>query len=91
MCGRETVSLHCPNCHRSFRVLEDEQFDHDCPHCCGIENVVAQPEHFGIDVQGNEVLVGDSIVLLPDGEMILEENLEDYLIEELGFEFKTAE
>jgi hypothetical protein len=30
---RGTVSLRCPNCNRSFRVLEDEQSDHCCPFC----------------------------------------------------------
>lgn len=35
----ETVSLRCPKCSRSFQVLEDERFDHDCPHCdFGIES-----------------------------------------------------
>jgi len=58
----------------------------------GYPNLVAQPEHAGIDVFGNEILVGDSIVVDPtNGETILEEHLEDYLIEWLGFEFKTAE
>lgn len=28
-----TVTLRCPKCKRSFQVLEDEQFDHGCPHC----------------------------------------------------------
>lgn len=23
----------CPKCHRHFRVLEDEEGMHDCPHC----------------------------------------------------------
>ncbi|PKR82798.1 YqaI family protein [Heyndrickxia camelliae] len=51
-----------------------------------------QPEHAGIDYFGNEILVGDSIVIDPvNGETILEEHLEDYLIEKCGFEFKTAE
>lgn len=57
----------------------------------GYPNLVAQPEHCGTDIHGNEVLVGDSIVLLPNGEMVQENDLEDYLIERLGFVFKTAE
>jgi hypothetical protein len=57
----------------------------------GYPNMINQPEHAGIDVNGNEVLVGDSIVLLPNGEMILEEDIEDYLIEVLGFRFTTAD
>lgn len=56
----------------------------------GYPNLVAQPEHCGTDINGNEVLRGDSIVLLPNGEMVLEDNLEDYLIEQLGFRFVTA-
>lgn len=50
-----------------------------------------QPEHWGIDAMGDEILVGDDIILDPYGEVILEENLEDYLIERLGFVFKKAE
>lgn len=57
----------------------------------GYPNIVSQPEFAGTDVNGNEVFEGDSIVLLPNGEMILEDDLEDYLIEELGFRFTTAE
>jgi hypothetical protein len=57
----------------------------------GYLNLAAQPEHGGTDINGNEILVGDSIVLLPNGEMILEEDLEDYLIEQLGFVFTTAQ
>lgn len=56
----------------------------------GIENMVGQPEHWGMDVFGNEILVGDSIVELNNGEIVLEKDLEDYLIETLNFVFKTA-
>ncbi|MGE6376580.1 YqaI family protein [Peribacillus muralis] len=57
----------------------------------GFANLVAQPEHYGTDYFGNEVLVGDSVVIDPsNGEMVLEVNLEDYLIEVKGFQFKTA-
>lgn len=45
---------------------------------------------YGVDLNGNEVFEGDSIVFLPNGEFILEDDLEDYLIEMMGFEFKTA-
>jgi hypothetical protein len=49
-------------------------------------------EHFGIDATGDEILVGDSIVVDPNtGEIVLEDNLEDYLIERLGFRFIKAE
>lgn len=54
------------------------------------KNMMDQPEHIGIDAMGDEILVGDSIIEI-DGEVILEENLEDYLIEHLGAVFKTAE
>jgi hypothetical protein len=58
----------------------------------GFVNMVAQSEHFGIDYFGNEILVGDSIIVDPvRNEIILEDSLEDYLIEVLGFQFKTAE
>lgn len=56
----------------------------------GFPNMVAQPEHNGIDYYGTEILTGDTIINLPDGEMLHEDNLEDYLIEVLGFEFTTA-
>jgi predicted RNA-binding Zn-ribbon protein involved in translation (DUF1610 family) len=85
-----TVSCHCSNCHKSFRVLEDEQFDHDCPNC-GPANLAKQPEHWGDDMLGDEILMGDSYIELPNGEVLLESNLEDYLIENLGWVFKTAE
>lgn len=58
----------------------------------GYANLVAQPEHFGTDYFGNEVLIGDSVVMDPsNGEMVLENNLEDYLIEVKGFLFKSAD
>lgn len=58
----------------------------------GYANLVAQPEHFGTDYFGNEVLKGDSVVIDPsNGEMVLEDSLEDYLIEVKGFQFKTAD
>jgi Hypothetical protein Yqai len=56
----------------------------------GYANAVEQPEHFGTDIMGSEVLTGDDYIELPDGEILLESNLEDYLIENLGWEFKTA-
>lgn len=56
----------------------------------GFPNMIAQSEHAGIDYYGTEILVGDNIINLPNGEMIHEDNLEDYLIEVLGFEFTTA-
>lgn len=56
----------------------------------GYANMVSQPEHVGIDALGEEILVGDDIIEI-NGEVILEKNLEDYLIEYLGATFKTAE
>lgn len=55
----------------------------------GYPNMIAQPEHAGIDYFGNEILEGDEIVEY-DGEIILEGNLQRYLCEVLGFEFKSA-
>ncbi|MED4461824.1 YqaI family protein [Metabacillus fastidiosus] len=55
----------------------------------GFSNMVAQVEHVGIDYFDHEILVGDDIVEF-DGEVILQDNLERYLSEVLGFEFKTA-
>lgn len=60
-------------------------------HKTGYPNMVAQPEHWGTDVKGDEILVGDSYIELPNGECLLESNLEDYLIENLGFQYKTAD
>jgi Hypothetical protein Yqai len=58
----------------------------------GYTTMVSQREHNGIDYFGNEILVGDSIITDPEnGEVILEENLEDYLIEECKFHFSIAE
>ena len=46
----------------------------------------------GTDWQGNEIFEGDSIVFDPNtGESIPEDTLEDYLVERLGFVYKTAE
>lgn len=47
-------------------------------------------EAVGVDIFGNEIFPGDDIVILPNGEIILEESLEDYLIDELGFRFEQA-
>ncbi|MED4455938.1 YqaI family protein [Metabacillus fastidiosus] len=54
----------------------------------GFPNMVAQPEHAGIDYFGTEILAGDDIVEF-DGEIILKDNLEEFLTE-IGFKFKTA-
>lgn len=54
------------------------------------ENLREQPEHYGIDFFGDEVLEGDDVVEY-DGELILKDNLERFLSEELGFVFKAAD
>jgi hypothetical protein len=56
----------------------------------GYPKMKPQHDHWGVDVNGNEILVGDNIVRLPNGEIILEDALEDYLIETLGFEYEKA-
>lgn len=55
----------------------------------GYPNMAAQPEHVGIDYFGDEILDGDDLVEY-DCEIILKDNLERYLTEVMGFEFKTA-
>jgi len=58
----------------------------------GYPNMVAQPEHNGIDYFGAEILAGDEIVIDENnGEVVLKENLEDYLREVYEFTFTTAE
>jgi len=57
----------------------------------GYANVVAQPEHFGTDITGDEIVKGDSYIELPNGELLLESNIEDYTIEHLGWSYKTAD
>lgn len=49
----------CPSCHKSFRVMEDEENMHDCPRCgygpgsavrcmwCDGEQTYEQSEEFG--------------------------------------------
>jgi hypothetical protein len=54
----------------------------------GYPNLVEQPEHIGVDYFGFEILAGDEVVEY-DGEIVLRENLNDFL-QELGFEFKTV-
>lgn len=46
-------------------------------------------ESAGFDYFGNEILVGDDIIE-HDGEIILADSLEDYLIEVLEFKFRKA-
>ncbi len=48
-----------------------------------------QEKIWGVDATGEEVYEGESIVEI-DGEVVLEKNLEDYLIEHLGARFTLA-
>lgn len=50
----------------------------------------AGSQHEGTDVMDSEIFKGDPVVVLPNGERLLEENLEDYLIERLGWRYTTA-
>lgn len=83
---RESATLKCPKCKRSFIVLEDERFDHDCPHCGGPQE---EDKNCGSDVMGDEVIEGDYI-LEHNGEIILESNAIDYLVDYLGALRKVA-
>lgn len=53
------------------------------------QDLVKQPEHNGFDFYGQELLVGDKFYEF-DGDIVSEENLEKFLVEELGFEIKEA-
>jgi hypothetical protein len=53
--------------------------------------VVEQSPHWGIDACGDEILYGDTIYEFPDGEIVLEENILIYLMENLGAVRKIAE
>ncbi|MFS0593966.1 hypothetical protein AB1L05_20475 [Cytobacillus horneckiae] len=55
----------------------------------GYPNMIEQPEHAGMDFFGDEILYGDEFVEY-EGELILIDNLNRYLVEEMGFQFKTA-
>lgn len=81
-----SVSLRCSRCIRSFRVLEDEMFDHCCPYCN-----FGDPAHAGVDYFGNEIVAGDEIVITDDNEVVLKDDLERFLTEVYGFEFTEAE
>jgi predicted Ser/Thr protein kinase len=48
-------------------------------------------EYAGVDFLDTEIFVGDNIVEDPNtGETVLKENLEQYLADHYGFQFKTA-
>ena len=50
-----------------------------------------ESEHWGVDACGDEIMYGDTIYEFPDGEIVLEENIREYLIEHLGAVRKIAE
>ncbi|MBB6176409.1 hypothetical protein HNQ82_001223 [Anoxybacillus tengchongensis] len=50
-----------------------------------------ESEHWGVDACGDEILYGDTIYEFPDGEIVLEENIHEYLIHVLGATRKIAE
>jgi hypothetical protein len=61
-----------------------------------VENPMVRPitdesSHWGIDACGDEILHGDVIYEFPDGEIVLEENIRQYLTEILGAIRKIAE
>ncbi|WP_199426263.1 YqaI family protein [Thermaerobacillus caldiproteolyticus] len=53
--------------------------------------IVEESPHCGIDACGDEILYGDVIYEFPDGEIVLEENIRQYLTENLGAIRKIAE
>lgn len=66
-----------------------------------VENAMVLPSGYGIrdpqehmidypleDVMGTEITDGDEVLVSPDGEMVLKENLVDFLTENFGFEKK---
>jgi Hypothetical protein Yqai len=61
-----------------------------------VENPMTRPvrlksPHWGIDAFNDEILYGDVIYEFPDGEVVLEENIREYLTEKLGAVRKIAE
>jgi hypothetical protein len=61
-----------------------------------IENPMVRPyreesTHWGIDACSDEILYGDVIYEFPDGEIVLEENIRQYLTENLGAIRKIVE
>ncbi|WP_420768730.1 YqaI family protein [Parageobacillus thermoglucosidasius] len=53
--------------------------------------IVEKSSHWDIDACGDEILYGDTIYEFPDGEIVLEENIRQYLTENLGATRKIAE
>ncbi|MED4904092.1 YqaI family protein [Parageobacillus thermoglucosidasius] len=52
---------------------------------------IVEDGHWGVDALGDEIFYGDIIFEFPDGEIVLAENLPEYLIKFLGVQEKTAE
>lgn len=57
----------------------------------GYPNKEGQVEHFGTDIFDHEILTGDTYLLLPNGELLHENNIEDYLNEIIGCIYKKAD
>lgn len=56
-----------------------------------MKNIVTiQPEHFAIDVLGNEIFIGEDYIELTNGEFLLPESSEEYLLEYMGGVRKVA-
>jgi len=50
-----------------------------------------QPEHFGVDHFGGELVIGDDIAEDPNtGALVQQRDLQKYLSEAYGFKFYTA-
>lgn len=48
------------------------------------------PEFFGYDCLGDEIFYGEEVVEI-DGELVLQDNLQKYLVEFYGAKFFTAQ
>ncbi|MEK4174712.1 hypothetical protein NST97_01660 [Aeribacillus sp. FSL K6-1305] len=55
-----------------------------------VENSSSKSSHWGIDACGDEIFHGDTIFEFPNGDVVLLENLPEYLIKFLGVKETTA-
>ncbi|MGD6832547.1 YqaI family protein [Sutcliffiella halmapala] len=85
------VQRKCWECHQTFTVREDEEFDVVCPNGCYEKKEAPglPTEYEGDDACGDEIRKGDYI-LVHNGEIILESNAIDYLVDILGAKRKIA-
>jgi hypothetical protein len=61
-----------------------------------VENPMVRPvrqesSHWGVDVFGDEILYGDTVYEFPDGDLVLDENIDKYIADILGATRKIAE